>query len=180
MNLNKLAKYIEIAFFPLIPIILGLLFITFYIGTMIFENITVLMICAVVFAISHLIVRSRIKEQNKKYFISSALISVVFYVLARIVGVSQEILFAGVTLFVVAVFTYAIRPHWKISAHMIGFVSMVTVLSFVNIYFSVMYVLAPLVAWSRLRLKRHTLQQVIAGTIMGFVVPIVISLFLAI
>ena len=175
MDSIKFAKYLEMIFFPLTPIILSLLFIAFYVKTMLFENMVVLMSCAVIFSISHMIIKDKVKEENKKYFISSAVISITFFILSQMVGVSHEIFFSGVTLFIVAVLTYSIRPHWKISAHMIGYVSMVTVLTFLNVKFLFLYILVPLIAWSRLVLKRHNIYQIIAGTILGVLVPIFVS-----
>lgn len=177
MDSKKIATYIEVAFFPIIPIFFGILFILLYTQNMIIENLTVIAILMVVFLVSHFLVRRRVKEENKKYFISSAVVAALFFILAHLIGVSKELFFTAMTLLVIAIFTYGIRPNWKISAHMIAFISMATVVSFFNIYLASLFILTPFIGWCRLKLKRHTLQQVIAGTILGFLVPFIIFFF---
>ena len=170
---TKFAKYLEIIFFPLNPIAVSLFLITAFVSTMFIQDLTVLTICTAVFLISHFTVRRKVKEENKKYFISSAVLSIVFFALSQIIGVSRELFLVGITLFIIAMFTYAIRPKWKISAHMIGFVSTVTIGIFFNPYIAFLYILIPLIAWCRLKLNRHNIYQIIAGTILGLLVPFV-------
>jgi membrane-associated phospholipid phosphatase len=43
-------------------------------------------------------------------------------------------------------------------------------------WFAPLFFLIPLISWSRLRLKAHTMGQVVAGTIVGFVIPYAIAL----
>jgi len=177
MNSRKLARHIEVAFFPLVPIFFALLFILIYTQNMFTENITVLSILSAVFLVSHFTVRRKVKEENKKYTISSAIVAALFFILSYLVGVSRELFFVAVTLLIIAIFTYSIRPNWKISAHMITFISMATIVSFFNIYLVSLFILTPFVGWCRLKLKRHTLNQVIVGTLLGFIVPFIIFYF---
>ncbi len=171
MNSKKFASAIEILFFPLVPIALCFFYITFFVGNMLFQNLLIVMTCSITFGISHLIVRRRIKEENKKFFISSSVVTFAFIILYYLIGVSWELLFVSIIYIVIALLTYSIRYHWKISAHMIGFISAVTIASFFQKHFYVLYLLIPLVGWCRLKLKRHDIYQVFAGSILGFVIP---------
>lgn len=66
--------------------------------------------------------------------------------------------------------TILINKHWKISVHSMGASG-----SFAAITFSfgwiglIMFPIVLLVGWSRLKLKRHTLSQVLIGVILAFV-----------
>ncbi len=62
-----------------------------------------------------------------------------------------------------------INKYWKISAHALGVASPLALLvifepNFAYFYFAFVLV----IGWSRLHLKCHTLAQVIAGTLAGF------------
>ncbi|MDD1775243.1 MAG: PAP2 family protein [Methanobacterium sp.] len=63
-----------------------------------------------------------------------------------------------------------ISLFWKISIHSVGIAGPVAFLIYVFGYPGLIFlVLIPLIMWSRLILKRHTLNQVIAGAILGFI-----------
>jgi membrane-associated phospholipid phosphatase len=62
-----------------------------------------------------------------------------------------------------------INKYWKISAHMIGVSApMAAFLFFGSIYFIILFFLAILLAWARLKLKMHSINQIIAGFLFGF------------
>jgi membrane-associated phospholipid phosphatase len=62
-----------------------------------------------------------------------------------------------------------ISLFWKISIHSVGIAGPVAILIYVFGYSGLLFLLLiPLVMWSRLFLKRHTRNQVIAGASMGF------------
>ncbi|HTX60912.1 MAG TPA: PAP2 family protein [Methanobacterium sp.] len=59
---------------------------------------------------------------------------------------------------------------WKISIHSVGIAGPVAFLIYVFGYYGLIFLaLIPLIMWSRLILKRHTLNQVIAGACLGFI-----------
>jgi membrane-associated phospholipid phosphatase len=83
-----------------------------------------------------------------------------------------------------------INLRWKISVHMTSLAGFVSILLFVamtvwrtlppetELVLTVvtgapLLVLLPLLMWARLRVKAHTLGQVVAGTVFGLVVPVV-------
>lgn len=63
-----------------------------------------------------------------------------------------------------------ISSFWKISIHTVGVAGPAVFLIYVFGYPGLIFLpLIPIVMWSRLFLKRHTFNQVIAGAILGFV-----------
>ena len=63
---------------------------------------------------------------------------------------------------------------WKISIHASSLAGAITVLS--SLYGSIVlpaYLLVVLLGWSRVTLRRHTLAQVIAGSIISIILPVV-------
>jgi membrane-associated phospholipid phosphatase len=86
------------------------------------------------------------------------------------------IMAASVAIMVIAIF---ITLLWKISAHMFGIGGLIGGAMAVSFYversnpyymFMGLFIIAGLVGTSRLILKRHTLSQVIAGFLLGFLV----------
>jgi membrane-associated phospholipid phosphatase len=75
---------------------------------------------------------------------------------------------------------FLITLFWKISYHMIwSCIAIFTIIYLWQIpYFYLLLVLLPLIAWSRLELKRHNIMQVLAGTgLTGICIYIVLTYF---
>lgn len=69
---------------------------------------------------------------------------------------------------------FLINLHWKISVHAMGVSGPTTVLIFVFGYLgSILGLILPVVMWSRMYLKKHTISQVIMGAFLGFVLTAV-------
>jgi len=67
-------------------------------------------------------------------------------------------------------FIFFVNLRWKISAHAMGIAGPTVVLLFVFGPWGVLLgLLVPLVIWSRVYLKKHTLAQALVGTVAGFV-----------
>lgn len=65
---------------------------------------------------------------------------------------------------------FFINLYWKISIHSMGVAGPVTALIYVfGPIGSIFSMIIPLVMWSRLYLKRHTLLQVISGALLGLI-----------
>ncbi len=63
-----------------------------------------------------------------------------------------------------------INKFWKISAHTMGAAGPIAVVLIqFNLYAVIPLVITVLVGWSRMQLKQHTLTQVLAGGLIGFV-----------
>lgn len=84
-----------------------------------------------------------------------------------LVAMAQASLLLSVTLF-------AFTLRWQISVHMATVASVITFMLLAFGASALAFVLAvPLVAWARVHLKRHTLPQVVAGTVVGVTVMLV-------
>jgi membrane-associated phospholipid phosphatase len=68
-----------------------------------------------------------------------------------------------------SIIVYIINKHWKISVHSMGVAGPTTVLIFAfGPVGSILGLILPFVMWSRVYLKKHTINQVIAGAVLGF------------
>lgn len=115
----------------------------------------------------HLNVR---KERTKPFLIMTANTAVVFLVML-LLGAPKLILIVIATAVLQLFFMLLITLRWKISGHctaVAGLVVLALALFGENLLPSTL--LIPLVAWSRIRLKRHTLVQTVAGSFMGAVI----------
>jgi membrane-associated phospholipid phosphatase len=115
----------------------------------------------------HLNVR---KERTKPFLIMTANTAVVFLVML-LLGAPKLILIVIATAVLQLFFMLLITLRWKISGHctaVAGLVVLALALFGENLLPSTL--LIPLVAWSRIRLKRHTPAQTVAGSFIGAVI----------
>ncbi|MFA9407590.1 MAG: hypothetical protein ACERKJ_01990 [Candidatus Dadabacteria bacterium] len=115
----------------------------------------------------HLNVR---KERTKPFLIMTANTAVVFLVML-LLGAPKLILIVIATAVLQLFFMLLITLRWKISGHctaVAGLVVLALALFGENLLPSTL--LLPLVAWSRIRLKRHTPAQTVAGSFIGAVI----------
>ncbi|TFG73957.1 MAG: phosphatase PAP2 family protein [Thermodesulfobacteriales bacterium] len=107
------------------------------------------------------------KERTKPFLIMTANTAVVFLVML-LLGAPKLILIVIATAVLQLFFMLLITLRWKISGHctaVAGLVVLALALFGENLLPSTL--LIPLVAWSRIRLKRHTPAQTVAGSFMG-------------
>lgn len=98
--------------------------------------------------------------------------------LMRTVGMPSVFVFSTITFLLMSPLVYVIRSKWKISGHMCTFTAITTILSFVNGWFAALYLMLPVISWSRVRLKAHTEAQVLAGTLLGFLTPLTFAVLI--
>ncbi|MFH1623457.1 MAG: hypothetical protein ABIA12_03025 [Candidatus Aenigmatarchaeota archaeon] len=108
----------------------------------------------------------------------SMLALIVSLLIVRSVGVPQVFVFGMISLLLMSPLVYVVRTKWKISGHLYAFTAVTTVMSIVSAWFTPLYLLIPLISWSRLKLKAHTAGQVIAGAVIGFAVPVTIAILM--
>jgi len=77
--------------------------------------------------------------------------------------------FAIVTLMLISPLLLVIGSRWKISAHTCVFTAMATVMSLVNSQAVVMFLMLPIMTWSKMKTRTHTGAQIIAGAALGMV-----------
>jgi membrane-associated phospholipid phosphatase len=79
--------------------------------------------------------------------------------------------------FVISLIMGVVSIFWKVSGHMtylLILATITTMLFFSWPLFIFWAIIVPIVAWSRLELKKHTLMQVIGGTILGLLVTLIL------
>lgn len=68
------------------------------------------------------------------------------------------------------ILTVVINRYWKISAHAMGVAGPMAAVLFVNINFALaLGFILLMIGWSRVKLKCHTVPQVLAGALLGFI-----------
>lgn len=119
------------------------------------------------------------KEQRPLFFLVSFIMIVVY--LGGILLFSGPSILAviAVCLLVGIVFVSAINTRIKASMHLATLSAMVVPFVVVNKGWSVILLsLIPIVAWSRVELKRHSRREVVVGSIVGTVLSLCIYLLL--
>lgn len=115
----------------------------------------------------HLNVR---EERTKPFLLMTANTALVFLIML-ILGAPKLILVVIATAVLQLLFMLVITLKWKISGHCTAVTGLVVLtLALFGENLLPLTLLIPLVAWSRVRLKRHTLSQTIAGAFMGGVI----------
>jgi membrane-associated phospholipid phosphatase len=122
---------------------------------------------------------SRYANEPDKFNIRSLRLSIVALIIAlmlmRSVGVPQAFVFGIISLLIMSPLVYVVRTKWKISGHIYTFTAVTTIMSMVSGWFTLLYLLIPLISWSRLKLRVHTAGQIIAGALIGFAVPVTLA-----
>jgi len=121
----------------------------------------------------------RYANEPAKFNIRSLRLSIVALAAAltlmHSVGMPPAFVFGTISLLIMSPLVYVVRSKWKISGHLYAFTAVTTILSMVSAWFAPLFLLVPLISWSRLKLKAHTAGQVIAGAAIGFAVPVTIA-----
>lgn len=111
-----------------------------------------------------------IKDQRTiPYFIA-----IIFYAIGLLIMILTKVSIISIAFWFCyisnTIITILINKYWKISAHSMGASGAAAALFFVFGWSSfVAVIITILVGWSRIELKCHTLQQVIAGIVLAFV-----------
>lgn len=121
------------------------------------------------------IMKRKVTRQYRDALIAIIISSSIFYLLSVLFPDIREVnyaFFGILSLQLLGIIIFLIRFRWKISLHVSILTTLLTVLVVINARLIALLFLIPIVAWSRVRLKAHTVMQVI----MGFVVGLLISL----
>ena len=109
-----------------------------------------------------------IREERKKPFLLMTANTAVVFLIMLLLGAPKLILIVIATAILQLLFMLLITLRWKISGHCTAVSGLVVLaLALFGENLLPLTLLIPLVAWSRIRLKRHTLAQTIAGSFMG-------------
>jgi membrane-associated phospholipid phosphatase len=110
------------------------------------------------------------EERTKPFLIMTANTAVVFLVML-LLGAPKLILIVIATAVLQLFFMLLITLRWKISGHCTAVAGLIVLaLALFGEELLPLTLLVPLVAWSRIRLRRHTLAQTVAGSFMGAVI----------
>ncbi len=178
---RRAAEFISVIFTPQIVSFVSLLFISFYLESDIkmkfisaFTTISFTSVFPTMF-VYYLIYSGKvnhpfipIREQRTLPYL--------FAVLSSLIGFFILLYFKSHWLIIASQWCYAsntflillINLRWKISAHSSGLAGPLTVLAWIFGYKAMpLFLLIPLVGWSRLYLKAHSFWQVIGGAVFG-------------
>ena len=87
----------------------------------------------------------------------------------------KPLILLGMTLVSELVIIIFVTIFWKISLHLLAFSSAVTLLAYLfNPLAVLLYVFLVPIGWARIYRKRHTLSQVVAGSLVGIIVVLAI------
>lgn len=175
---------------PLISIFIFLVLDCYFLNGNDFINVTLVTICFAV-VIPSIIACAWIKNKNLEIDMPNKedrLYPLLWILLSYLLGVIILFIISAPPVITVLMFCYfsntlvvlLISMFWKISIHAVGVAGPVAFLIYVFGYPGLIFLLLiPLIMWSRLYLKRHTLSQVTAGSVLGFLLTTVqIYLFL--
>ena len=118
----------------------------------------------------------RVREQRLRPFLVSIVCTTIAWWVLRLMGAPGIVplfaLFSLVQIAVMAVITLV----WQISMHMMSITGvMVAAFAFFGPLWAILVIpLIVLVGAARLKLKRHTLAQVVAGCMVGVIVPVLL------
>jgi len=104
-------------------------------------------------------------------FMIAAISSTIGAVALAWVGAARPVIVMGVTYAANAVMVGFLTLVWKVSVHTALLASVVTVIVILfGVQFAWLYLLLVPLAWSRIYRRRHTLTQVVGGSLIAFVV----------
>ncbi len=116
-----------------------------------------------------------VRKQRTKIYLLAGVCAGVGYIILSYLGAPKELIATFVAGFSAVVVFMCVNFLWKISLHTALITASVTVL--VILYGSiaaVTIVLVPLIAWSRIELKHHSLAQVAAGVLLAALIVVVV------
>jgi len=160
MDSFKLARNVENVFFPSnVGIVAGLvliLYLSVYDSALFMNNLVLFVISVIAFILLVGFTKSVIKSETKKYTTAALVAILAFIIGSFFIEASTQLLLCFYSILIATTVYHFIRDKWKISGHMGAYTGVCTILSLIDYRFLPVFVFLPLVAWSRLKLKRHT------------------------
>jgi len=120
---------------------------------------------------------SELKERPK-HFIVGMLGYIISAIIFFGIKLTYYVIFS-ITSLIVAFITLIITLRWKISIHVIGFCTPLTLLSIISKgIFCPLLIFTPILMWARVKVKAHNWLQVLAGAFLGIFGTIFFEYFL--
>jgi len=174
----KIELLIEKILFPTnVAIIGGILLILYKINsTFALNDIIIFLSSIILYGLLRIFTKTKIKSETKKYSIPSLIAMLCFVIMSVLLPASKEFLLGALALLFIVIIAHIIRDLWKLSGHAMTYTSFSVILTLIDLRFVFLFILLPVVVWSRLKLKRHTKDQVLVATLVGFIIPSLIFL----
>jgi membrane-associated phospholipid phosphatase len=180
MNNPIFAKKLEGIFLPSNVVILALLALSSYIfilGPGVHPSFMTVLWFAVFSSWCFVVIdviKNNIDDPDKHNIISlrATIVSIVIpLILMRTVGIPPILEYVVITFMIMSPLMYAIRSKWKISGHVCTYTAMSTIMTMFSMWCAPLFLLIPVLSWSRIKLKAHTATQVFVGSLVGFIIP---------
>jgi len=118
---------------------------------------------------------AQIKEQRKNPYLFGIFLTIVAILLSIYLVNNRIITVAWCAYLVCSIILVIVNKYWKISAHAMGAAIPLGIMLFYSNLLSLSLVMILfLVGWSRIKLKMHNLNQVLAGGFLGVIVPVLL------
>jgi len=111
---------------------------------------------------------SRLNERPRNFIVGVSVYAITSLAFIT-VGPFYYAIFS-LTSLIVATLTLAVTFRWKISIHLIGFCTPLTILTMITNGATVpLYALVPVLMWARVEVRAHSWPQAVAGAVLGTV-----------
>jgi len=115
------------------------------------------------------------REDRPRFILVSLSSDLLALLLLRAVGAPHLLRVMVLVYLTLGITMFTISNYWKISLHMVGVGGFATALTFVFGPLAVVTFLSlPLVAWARLRRRKHTPAQLVAGSLAGIIITAIV------
>ncbi len=174
--MKSIAKTIENLFFPTNMAIAGafILIIYFHDSPYLFNNIVTVTSAFFAYYMLRKLTARKIKSETKKFSTAASISLLLFIVLSIFHPVTKEVIEGALAVAIANFFTHLMRDKLMLSSHMMMCITVLTVLIWVNNIFAFGALLLPLIAWGRLKLKRHSYRQIFLGALAGVAIPVMV------
>ncbi len=110
------------------------------------------------------------REERPIYYVTMTLLYAAFFFVLRSYNI-ETVTFVSLALLAVSTVITIVTFAWKISGHMAYSTLLFCTLAYLfSPYFFLMFLFTPLIAWSRVELKKHTWAQTVVGTLLTFAI----------
>lgn len=121
-----------------------------------------------------------VKEERTFLYIVGIFLCLLGYAFSYMFNLNQNFSILWIIYAINTLLLIIINKFWKISAHMIGISAPIAAFFYWDImFYKILLIICIILAWARLKLKMHTVSQIIAGFLFGFLLTYLqIKLFL--
>lgn len=118
---------------------------------------------------------AQVKEQRTSPYLFGIFLTIIAILLSVYLVNNRIITIAWIAYLICSVILVIVNKSWKISAHAMGTaIPLGIILFYSNLLSLTLVIILILVGWSRIKLKMHNLNQVLAGSFLGVIVPVLL------